>query len=101
MTTRSTSDSSVSLCQIMRGSTPKDCFSAMAMSRSRLIPGKMTMPAFIGLLVLLVGLLAQDFGVTRGLGQHLIGRALVPRTTLGMASCGAWQRLRGQGRPEL
>src|SRR6185437_2152652 len=47
MTTRSTPDRSVSLCQTMRGAWPEDCASAIAMSRSRLIPGKTMMADFI------------------------------------------------------
>src|SRR5579859_1416396 len=46
MTMRSRPERSVSWCQIMRGSAPEPR-NAIAMSRSRLMPGKITMPAFM------------------------------------------------------
>src|SRR5580698_8107228 len=50
MTTRSVpAGSVVSACQIMAGSRPETSFSARAMSRSRLIPGKTTTADFISI----------------------------------------------------
>src|ERR1700693_5939955 len=51
MITRSRPERSVSLCQMILGSVPKLWRTAITMSRSRLMPGKRSMPARIVLLL--------------------------------------------------
>src|ERR1700709_1062180 len=74
--------SAVSACQTIAASWPDASFSARAMSRSRLIPGKTRMGGFIW-----ERCLAQNFHpviLDHGIGQELVGGILQRRFGLGL-----------------